>query len=344
MQSFRDLAARLPPTHGLIEAVSAIREWRGREALLHTQHPEAFTSLRAIAVIQSTTSSNRIEGVIASDDRVQQMVFANSAPADRPEQQIAGYRDALALIHEDAKEMRPSSNIVRQLHSCLFRYTSSPGGEWKRSPNDITETLANGLVRVRFRPVPPYLVETNMRELDGSADTAQDTFEQLFVMAAYVFDFLCIHPFSDGNGRIARLLTLLFLYRAGYRVGGYVSLERIIEESKESYYDALQRSSQGWHEGTHDLTPWTEYLLGVVLRAYKELEQRATTLSGTYGGKTVRIRAAIAQLPKAFRREEIERLVPDTSTQMIRVVLEQLKNEGAIEAVGRGRSASWRKR
>ncbi|MBC7794484.1 MAG: Fic family protein [Clostridia bacterium] len=312
--------------------------------MLKAQYPEALTSMREVAKIQSTESSNRIEGVVAPQQRVQALVFAGSAPVDRPEQQIAGYRDALALIHESAADMRPSANVIRQLHQILFRYTSSPGGAWKSAPNDITEERADGSTRIRFKPVPPFLVDSRMRELDDARERETGRYNELFVMAAYVFDFLCIHPFGDGNGRAARLLTLLFLYRAGYQVGAYISLERIIEESKESYYEALARSSAGWHEGNHDLTPWTEYLLGTITRGYHDFAQRASTLSRTYGGKTVRVRAAVAQLSTEFRREDIERLTPDISTQMIRVVLDQLKSEGAVEAVGRGRSAKWKKK
>ena len=222
-------------------------------------------TLRQSAVIQSTESSNRIEGVIAKDQkRLKALVENRAQPVDRSEQEIAGYRDVLSTIHFSHADIPVSSNIVLQFHRDLFKYTGSLGGFWKSSDNTIEEKNLDGTHSVRFKPVAAWKTAESMEQLHELYKRSLDppiAVEPLIAIAVYILDFLCIHPFLDGNGRMSRLLSLLLLYKEGYTVGRYISFERVVEDTKESYYNALFRSSQGWHEGNHDITPWLEYFL-----------------------------------------------------------------------------------
>ena len=346
MKSFEHGQIYRPASPVIVRSVRRLGEYKGRQALYAGQTPQRLAALRQAAVVQSTESSNRIEGVIASFSRIQDLVALKTTPQNRSEQEIAGYRDVLSTIHASHEHIPFSSSIVLQLHGDLYRYTATPGGKWKSSDNEIVERQPDGTRIVRFRPVAPWATPGAMNELHGRLEEEWrlDQAETLVLIAAYVLDFLCIHPFLDGNGRMARLLTLLLLYRAGYDVGRYVSLEKIVEESKESYYQALGRSSQGWHEGEHDLEPWTEYLLGTLLAAYREFEERVGALSSARGAKTAMVRDAFERLPSSFRLVELERACPTVTRDMIRVVLNRLKSEGRVEAVGRGAGARWLKK
>lgn len=318
-------------------------EFKGRQALYIQQTPQVLNALRQAAIVQSTESSNRIEGVIASLTRIEAIVAQKTTPRDRSEQEIAGYRDVLQTIHASHEHIRLTSGVVLQLHGDLYRYTSVGGGRWKNSNNEIVESKPDGTRAIRFLPVEAWATPLYMDKLDeyfGEAWQAQNS-EPLLLIAAYVLDFLCIHPFLDGNGRMSRLLTLLLLYHAGYEVGRYVSLEKTVETSKESYYEALGRSSQGWHKGEHDLMPWAEYLLGTVLASYREFEARVGTLSSMRGAKTEMVLDAFERLPAQFRLLDLERACPGVTRDMIRVVLGRLKSEGRVGAVGRGAGARW---
>ena len=208
----------------------------------------------------------------APPKRIRALVTQKATAQNRPEQEIAGYRDVLSNIHANTMDIPFTANVVLQLHRDLYRFLPGEGGHWKPVDNEITETGPGGVKAVRFRPVPAHATPDAMRRLHERFDALWriGEIEPLVLIAGYVLDFLCIHPFRDGNGRMARLLTLLLLYQSGYEVGRYISLEQIVERTKESYYDTLYRSSAGWHDGHHDLMPWTEYLLGVVvLGAYQ---------------------------------------------------------------------------
>ena len=331
--------------HRVLSTVRTIGEYRGKEDLFKKQTPQALETLRQAAMIQSTESSNRIEGIIAPRERIAALVAEKTTPRNRSEQEIAGYRDVLNTIHASFTHMEPRPNLVLQLHRDLYRFLPAEGGRWKITDNQITETRPDGTRVVRFEPVPAWATPSAIDELHaGLRDAwAAEEIDRLIVIAAYVLDFLCIHPFLDGNGRMARLLSLLLLYRAGYEVGRYVSLERVIEESRETYYDSLFRSSQGWHEGSHDLRPWLEYLLGVVLAAYREFERRAGEVSAPRGAKTQLVLEAVRRLPREFRLRELEDHSPGVTRDMVRVVLNRLKQDGRIECEGRGRGAIWRK-
>jgi Fic family protein len=321
----------------------ALGEHRGEQDLYRQQSPEALRTLQTVAMVESAESSNRLEGVVAAPDRLRDVVLRDAAPKDRSEQEIAGYRDALALIHESAEHMALSVNVVLQLHQVLYRYQPQSGGRWKATQNDIIERAEDGsIIRVRFRPVSPVATPGAMDKLIQDWRRSLDLErEALLVIPLMVLDFLCIHPFADGNGRTARLLTLLLLHRAGYDVGRYISLERVIEQSRETYYEALEASSAGWHEGKHDPYPWLEYFWGMLLHAYTEFRERAGQVLEGKGAKTALVEAAVRRRTTPFAISELAQDCPGVSRDMIRHVLRRLRAEGKVHVSGRGRGAKW---
>lgn len=324
--------------------IQKIGEFKGKQGLFTQQTPEILDSLRQVAIIESSESSNRLEGITAPRKRVEAIVRESSTPANRSEQEIAGYRDALALIHESSAHMTLQVNVILQLHSMIYRYLPSEGGRWKMADNQIVERDADGSIkRVRFEPVSAFDTPRAMNRLVDSYGHAMRTLsaEPLVVVPATVFDFLCIHPFSDGNGRTARLLTLMLLYHFDYEVGRFISLERIFEESKDTYYESLEASSRNWHEGHHDIKPWLRYFWGVLLRAYGEFEERVGTITKGRGSKTVHIRRVVDRKTRPFSISEIEGECTGISRDMIRVVLRQMRDEGILRLEGRGRGSKW---
>ena len=287
-------------------------EYQGKQQLYAAQSPEALKGLRQIAVVESTESSNRLEGVVVAPSRLKSLVIRNATPKSRSEQEIAGYRDALALIHESAAHMPFSEGVVLQLHTLLYRYMPQAGGRWKATNNDIIERYPDGTSRLRFQPVAAHLTPMTMADLSGRYATALDQHlaDPLVLVPLAMLDFLCIHPFPDGNGRMSRLLTLLLLYHFDYAVGRYISLERIFEETKESYYETLEASSQGWHQGQHDVKPWLDYFWGALLRAYREFEERVGTIERGRGSKGDRVRAEVLGRSQPFSISEIEEACP----------------------------------
>lgn len=324
-------------------SLATLGAFRGRQVLFQQQAPEVLGALRQSSLIESAESSNRIEGVVASHARIEAIVQRGSIPTTRSEQEIAGYRDALELIHSSATEMQFSVNVILQLHSLLYRYQGEKGGRWKATNNEIVERdEAGAVVRVRFRPPEPIRVPQMMNELVHNHARAIDTGrEPLLVAPLAVLDFLSIHPFSDGNGRTGRLLSLMLLYQSGFEVGRYVSLERIIEESKETYYEALERSSQGWHEGNHDPNPWLGYFWGMLIRAYREFEERVGAIRTGRGAKGDLVEAVVARQVGPFAISEIEAQSPGVTRDWVRLTLRRLRDEGKIRSTGRGRSAKW---
>jgi Fic family protein len=330
----------------LLGAVRRIGEYRGKEELYASRAPQVLATLREAAMIASTESSNRIEGVRAPHERIEDLVIRRDRPRNRSEQEIAGYRDVLATIHASWEHMSFTPNLVLQLHRDLYQFVPGRGGRWKTAPNTITETLADGTLRVRFEPVPPHRTASAMATLHErfEAEWQLGETDRLLLIGAYVLDFLCIHPFLDGNGRMARLLTLLLLYRAGYGVGRYVSLEQVIEETREGYYDSLFASSQGWHEAEHSLLPWWEYFLGVaVLATYRRLDERVGQVTSRRGAKQQMVLAAIGRLPETFQYADVARACPGVSRPTIQRAMRKLRDAGEIELLRKGRDAEWRK-
>lgn len=339
--------ASLPVPPRLLRLLTALAEYRGKQALWAQTKPEVLKRLRQVAVIESVESSSRMENIAVGPRTFDHIMRDNAAPepADRSQAELAGYRDALALIHQNAADMPVTENIVRQLHQTLMRYTAAGGGSYKQAANDIVETLEGAAApRLRLRTVAPALTPAAMTDLhEGLAHAlGVGEVEPVLLVPLYVHDFLCIHPFPDGNGRMARLVTLLLLTRLGFEVGRYISLERLIENSKATYYDSLARSDIQWSEGRHDHVPFTEYLLGIVLAAYRELEAK-TAIELDHGARSRMVEQAVAALPVAFRLADVEERCPLVGRDTIRSALMKLKRDGKIESVGRGRAASWRR-
>lgn len=344
MQSLSpDYLAKLRFDAQQLTTLRALGEYRGKQQRFVAQSPEVLRDLRQVAVVESTESSNRLEGVIVSTHRIKSLVLKNTSPQSRSEQEVAGYRDALSLIHESGEHMPSSEGTIQQLHSMLYRYLPQPGGHWKATNNDIIERHPDGSSRIRFRPVAAHLTPMAMVDLTARYRLALDQHlaDPLVLVPLAIFDFLCIHPFPDGNGRMSRLLTLQLLHHCDYAVSRFISLERIFEESKESYYETLEASSQGWHEAAHNIVPWLDYFWGALLRAYKEFEERVGTIERGRGAKGERVRAEILKRQLPFTISEIEEACPGISRDMVRVILRTMKAEGVIAPTVKGRGAKW---
>jgi len=333
------------PTLDVVGQMVAIAELKGRAELYSKQTPQALETLRQVALIQSTESSNRIEGIEVSGERLLALMKTKTAPLNRSEAEIAGYRKALDQIHAAASDLPLSPHTIRALHQLLFALTDRPGGEWKRGDNLIVDRLPDGRTLTRFTPVPALETPQAMEQLcvEYQRQEGLRRVPPLLLIPTFVLDFLCIHPFTDGNGRIARLLTLLLLYQQEFNVGRFISLEKIIEDSKETYYESLQRSSIGWHEGRHDPNPWWSYWLGTVLVAYRQFEERAGTIQQRRGGKTEMILSAIANSPGEFTIQDLQERAPTASKELIRHVLQQERSAGRVACSGRGRDAHWKR-
>lgn len=347
MQSFEQTFFNQQPiTQKLLQTIRLIGEYKGKQELYKQQAPQVLETLRQTAIIQSTESSNRIEGITVPLARIRKLVTERTTPKDRSEQEIAGYRNVLNTIHASYGYIPFTPNIILQFHRDLYQFSVGAGGCWKTTENLITATTTDGRQVVRFTPVAAYATSQAMQELHEKFNLFwhEGEMEPLLLIGSYVLDFLCIHPFLDGNGRMARLLTLLLLYQAGYEVGQFISLEQIVERTKESYYDALYQSSQNWHERKHNLLPWWEYFLGVMLLgSYREFEQRVGVIGGTKGTKTAMVLQAIESLSWEFSIRELQQRCPVVSVDLIRRILRQERDGGRIECVGRGVDARWRK-
>ncbi len=347
MMSFESsIVEGMPITHRLLRIIREISEYKGKQELFKSQSPQVLETLRQVAVIQSTESSNRIEGVTAPPERIRALVAQKTTARNRSEQEIAGYRDVLNTIHASAADIPFTANVVLQLHRDLYQFLPGEGGHWKPVDNEITETGPDGVQVVRFKPVPAHATADAIRRLHERFDALWRVgeIEPLLLIAAYVLDFLCIHPFRDGNGRMARLITLLLMYHAGYEVGRYISLEQIVERTKESYYNTLYQSSTGWHDGRHDLMPWMEYLLGVViLGAYQELERRVGTVTGGRGTKTAMVLDVIGRMAGEFSVGDLQERCPTVGIDLLRRILRKERAAGRLECLGRGPNARWRR-
>jgi len=346
MKSFQNKFLETAPiTQNILRSVRLLGEYKGKQELFTKQIPQALETLKQAAIIQSIESSNRIEGVTAPPKRIKEIAAEKTTPQNRSEQEIAGYRDVLQTIHASFADIPLNNNIILQFHRDLFKYSETEGGKWKTVDNDIREKRADGTEFIRFKPVSAFGTQAAMAELTDNFNRAWQAgeVERLILIPAYILDFLSIHPFRDGNGRMARLLSLLLLYKAGYEVGRYISLEKLVEDSKESYYETLQKSSQSWHEAAHNLLPWTEYFLGMLTAAYREFEMRVGALNMTRGAKTGMVFDALRGLPETFRISDLERAAPQVSRDMIRKVFAALKSEGRLVSEGMGPNASWRK-
>jgi len=333
-------------TSDIVAMLTSIYEHKGKQGLYIEAHADVLSSLMEIAKIQSTGASNRIEGIHTTDKRLEELVRERSTPRNRDEQEIAGYRDALAAIHESFDYIYPRPNVILQLHKQLYSYArSSIGGSYKKADNYITEIDGEGNEKVRFKPVAPYLTSDAMERLCMAFNTAleQGVHDPLLLIPMFILDFLCVHPFSDGNGRMSRLLTLLLFYRAGYIVGKYISLEKLIENSKDTYYEALLDSSNGWHDNESVYAPFIRYYLGILQKAYGDFEERIEYLSQRGLSKQDRVKAVIERKIGKITKSEILESCPDISKVTIERTLAALVKEGYIIKINAGRSTAYGK-
>lgn len=340
---FKTSAAKLL-TNDNVNMLGMIHEYKGQQNLFIEAKAAVLSHLLEIAKIQSTEASNRIEGIYTSDDRIQALMKEKSAPRNRSENEIAGYRDVLATIHENYDYIPPRANVILQLHRDLYQYSGvGIGGRFKNTDNVIEEETADGQRRVRFRPASAFETPDMVEELCNQflREVDRGEVDPLLLIPMFVLDFLCIHPFNDGNGRMSRLLTLLLLYRAGYIVGKYISIEMLIEKTKDTYYDALQASSDGWHEGTNDYAPFVSYTLGIIKSAYKTFSERVEHLTTKGISKSERVRQFIEGKLGKVTKKDILNACPDISETTVEKTLGELVKNGMIIKVGSGRGTGY---
>lgn len=330
-------------TPDIVAMLTQIHEFRGEQALFIEAKKDILTQLVEIAKIQSTEASNRIEEIYTSDERLKKLVLDKTNPRTRSEQEIAGYRDVLATIHESYDYIPPNPSVILQLHGNLYKFSGkSIGGSYKNSDNIIEERDEHVISHIRFQPVPAWATSEAMDKLCKAFSEAisKDEADPLLLIPMFILDFLCIHPFNDGNGRMSRLITLLLLYRQGYIVGKYISIEKLIEDSKETYYEALKDSSVGWHENTNDYAPFVRYMLGVILCAYRDFSERVKLLSIGIS-KPKRIEEIIKGTLGKITKSEIVEKCPNISTITIQRTLKELLDSKKIIKIGGGRYTSY---
>ncbi len=307
------------------------------------QKPEVLEVLREQAVIQSAESSNRIEGVTVAPHRLRAVVLGKSKPRDRPEEELAGYRRALDWIFSRKSPVLITPGVIRRLHALAQGGHSGDAGEWKKRDNELIEILPNGRRRIRFRPTSakhtPKTMETLCENYREACDDGR--IPPLLLAATFVFDLLCVHPFRDGNGRVSRLGTTLLLQSQGFHVARYVSLERLVEERKDEYYQVLEACSQGWHQGRNEIVPWWNFFLSVQRSAYREFEGQVESAKAR-PAKSDLVRRTVIQQPDPFSLGDLSAQLPASSPQLIKKVLAALKKEGRVRLSGRGRGARWR--
>lgn len=331
-------------TPDVVALLTKIHEYKGQQVSIVDPKAETLTQLLEIAKIQSTEASNKIEGIFTSDERLKKIVNDKTHPRNRNEQEIAGYRDVLSTIHENYAYVPFKSNIILQLHQNLYKYSgTTSSGRFKASDNVIAEVDDAGNETVRFVPMEAWETPQAVDDLCLAFDKIlkDGEVDPLIIIPMAIFDFLCIHPFSDGNGRMSRLLTLLLLYQAGYIVGKYISIEKLIEQSKETYYEVLQQSSYDWHENKNDYVPFIRYLLGIVLKAYKEFFERTELLMKKGVSKPERIAAIIQNTLGKITKTEILKQCPDVSEVTVQRTLAELLKNGDIIKIGGGRYTQY---
>lgn len=322
----------------IINYIAKIHEYKGRQELFVRQKKDKLEKLVEIAKIQSTESSNKIEGIVSTNTRIKQLVQDKTTPRNRDEKEIMGYRDVLNIVHENYEYIPVTPNYILQLHKYLYQYaTPDFGGKFKNSQNYIVANLADGTFRTLFTPLSPVETPNAMQELCDTFNKAMNLgeIEPLLLIMNFIKDFLCIHPFNDGNGRMSRLLTTLLLYRSGFVVCKYISLEKKIEKTKDTYYDVLEESSENWNEGKNDNTPFVKYFLGIILSAYREFEERLNLIDDKLSAIEMVEKVAKARLGK-FTKSDIQEECPSLARQTIEKALKQLCDSGKLEKKGSG--------
>ncbi len=329
-------------TPEIIKKLTLINEFKGEQRLFIEAHKDELKELVELAKIQSTEASNKIEGIYTADDRLKNLVQEKTTPRNRDESEIAGYRDVLNTIHESYEYIPINANYILQLHRNLYKFIGNvDGGKFKTGDNIIRETDEKGNEKVRFRPVPAWETPESIDRLCEAFRDAKEEVDPLILSSMFILDFLCIHPFNDGNGRMSRLLTLLLLYQSGFIVGKYISIEKIIEQSKETYYEALQDSSIEWHENKNDYKPFVNYMLGVLINAYKEFESRVKLLTNPNYSKADRIREIIKEHIGTITKSELLDMNPDISDTTVQRTLAELLKNNDILKIGGGRYTKY---
>ena len=329
----------------IINLISKIHEYKGKQSYLLDTKKDTLETLLKVAKIQSTSSSNKIEGIYTTDKRINEIVNQKLEPKNRNEEEIAGYRDVLTLIHENYNFIDINQNTILQLHRDLYKYTGySYGGKFKNSQNFIEEANEKGEKKIRFTPLSPVETPVAIEELCKNYNELvnNESCDLLVLIPIFILDFVSIHPFNDGNGRMSRLLTLLLLYKANYMVGKYISIEKIIEETKDSYYDALEKSSLNWHNNENSYSYFVEYYLGIILNAYKELDSRIGIIENkkiiAYDRIIDIFKDNIIPIDKAF----ITNKCPDLSETTIERTLNKLLKEDKIVKISGGRYTKYK--
>lgn len=331
-------------TPDVVSMLTQIYEFKGKQNIFTESNIDVLTGLIEIAKIQSTESSNKIEGIYTSDERIKKLVLSKTNPVNRAEEEIAGYRDVLNTIHSSHDGIPIKPNIILQLHRDLYKFNvSSSGGQYKNNDNVISEEDALGNKFVRFKPVEAWATSINMEKLCEAFNEAilNETVNPLIIIPMFILDFLCIHPFNDGNGRMSRLLTLLLLYRSGFMVGKYVSLEKLIESTKENYYEALQESSKGWHENKNDYAPFVKYMLSIIIAAYREFVSRCNVIMDKKLSKPDRVAKIIEDSFEKVTKQFILNKCPDISETTVQRTLNELLKQGKIIKKSGGRYSSY---
>lgn len=331
-------------TPEIVMYLTQIHEFKGEQTLFIEAKADTLSQLVDIAKIQSTEASNKIEGIYTSDERLRALVKDSTRPRTRNEREIAGYRDVLNTIHENHDYIPPKPSIILQLHRDLYKFEGMDiGGRYKTSDNIIEEQDSGGNKSVRFRPMPAWETPEAIEKLCQSYDEAlnSENIDALIIIPMFVLDFLCVHPFNDGNGRLSRLLTLLLLYRSGYIVGKYISIEKLIEQTKEIYYESLQLSSAGWHENKNDYEPFVKYMLGVIVAAYRDFSSRVSLLTTQGMSKPDRVKEIIRATLGPITKTEILAKCPDISQVTVQRALADLVDKGDIIKLGGGRYTKY---
>ena len=327
----------------IINYIGLIHEFKGRQELFLNQRKDDLDKLIEISKIQSTEASNEIEGIITTNQRLKELMADKTTPKNRSEKEIQGYRYALNIVHESFEYIPIRSNAILQLHKEMYQFLDVRfGGRFKDTPNEIDAVYPDGRKVVLFKPLEPYETPDAIEAICDEYDKAINKYnvDPLIVIPVFIHDFLCIHPFNDGNGRMSRLLTTLLLYRSGYVIGKYISLEKKIQISKSDYYDALQQSSAGWIESTNDDTPFIKYLLSTILAAYRDFEERVDVVGHKMSALEMVEKAVKSKLGK-FTKSDIMELCPEIGRGSVEQSLKVLCDKGIIKKEGSGRATFY---
>lgn len=323
--------------------IAAIYKEAGKQELFMKQRPEELEKLVEIAKVQSTEASNAIEGIVTTNTRIRQLVEEKTTPRNRDEQEIAGYRDVLSVIHDNFDTISITQNYILQLHKMLYSHMNNPlAGQTKTVQNYISATYPDGHVETLFTPLAPYETTEAMDKIceEYNRVIGNMELEPLIAIPIFIHDFLCIHPFNDGNGRMSRLLTTLLLYRSGFSVSKYISLEAKIAKNKDLYYNALAESQTGWHEGTEDVVPFIKYILGTILAAYKDFEDRMALIETKLPAIEMVKRASENKIGR-FNKQDIRELCPTLSDSSIEGALRKLVASGELQREGKGKNTCY---